>query len=143
MKKLVNKAFWFAIAALVCGVFYREFTKAAGFDGRTALAFMHPHLLGLGSLFFLILALFSTSTDLTAQKGFNAFTVVYIVGLCVTVVMFGVRGVIQVLAASGRFTLSAAGNSAIAGIAGLGHLMLGTGLLLILSCLKRSGVQKN
>ena len=37
MKKTVNLAFFYAIMAMVGGVFYREFTKYSGFEGRTAL----------------------------------------------------------------------------------------------------------
>ena len=142
MKKLVKFAYAYAFAALICGVFYREFTKALAFDGRTALAFKHPHLLGLGTLFFLVLALFSIKTDLSEQKGFSVYLVVYSAGLCFTVLMLGVRGVLQVLQAAGRLSLSAGLNSMVSGLAGLGHIALGTGLILILSCLSRSAVQK-
>ena len=37
MKKLLNTAFIYALAAMAGGVFYREFTKFNGFSGRTAL----------------------------------------------------------------------------------------------------------
>ena len=37
MKKLLNTAFVYALAAMAGGVFYREFTKFNGFTGRTAL----------------------------------------------------------------------------------------------------------
>ena len=36
MKKLLNTAFIYALAAMAGGVFYREFTKFNGFSGRTA-----------------------------------------------------------------------------------------------------------
>ena len=36
MKKYINLSFIYAMAAIVCGVFYREFTKFTGFTGKTA-----------------------------------------------------------------------------------------------------------
>ena len=77
MKKLINIAFIYAIAAIVCGVFYREFTKAMAFAGRTTLAFTHLHLFALGTVIFLILALFSLRTNLMEQKKFKAFFVIH------------------------------------------------------------------
>lgn len=41
MKKLLNTAFIYALAAMAGGVFYREFTKFNGFSGRTALGLVH------------------------------------------------------------------------------------------------------
>lgn len=35
MKKYINIAFIYAIAAIACGVFYREFTKFHGFTGKS------------------------------------------------------------------------------------------------------------
>ena len=34
MKKYINTAFIYAIAAMAGGVFYREFTKGNGFEGK-------------------------------------------------------------------------------------------------------------
>ena len=48
MKKLLNTAFIYALAAMAGGVFYREFTKFNGFSGRTALGLVHTHLFLLG-----------------------------------------------------------------------------------------------
>ena len=81
MKKYINIAFIYGIAAIACGVFYREFTKFNGFTGKTALAFTHLHLFVLGTLLFLILAIFSQLTDITKQKAFTWFLRLYNVGL--------------------------------------------------------------
>ena len=43
MKKYANSALIYAIAAMVFGVFYREFTKFMGFTGESALSVMHTH----------------------------------------------------------------------------------------------------
>ena len=50
MKKLLNTAFIYALAAMAGGVFYREFTKFNGFSGRTALGLVHTHLFLLGTV---------------------------------------------------------------------------------------------
>ena len=44
MKKPIWIAFGYAIAAMACGVFYREFTKFFDFTGTTTLAVSHVHL---------------------------------------------------------------------------------------------------
>ena len=59
MKKYLNISLIYAIAAMVGGVFYREFTKWNGFTGMTALGKVHTHLFLLGMLMFLIIALFA------------------------------------------------------------------------------------
>ena len=57
MKRLLNTAIGYFIAASAAGVFYREFTKWNGFTGKTTLGFVHTHLFVLGMFLFLILAL--------------------------------------------------------------------------------------
>lgn len=56
MKKYFNVSLCYAIAAMVAGVFYREFTKAMGFTGPTTLLRVHPHQCGV-----------DTSTPVAAQ----------------------------------------------------------------------------
>ena len=63
MKKYINYAFIYAILGLASGVFYREFTKFHDFTGKTALSVTHVHFLTLGTLFFLITALFVLNID--------------------------------------------------------------------------------
>lgn len=138
MKKLVNTAFIYAIAAMVCGVFYREFTKMMSFEGRTTLAFTHLHLFALGTFVFLILALFSLQTDLLMQKKFKAFFLTYNIGLPLMVGMFFVRGILQVLGTP----LSAGMNAAISGIAGITHIILAVGIVLLFLCLKNVTIKE-
>lgn len=138
MKKLVNTAFIYAIAAMVCGVFYREFTKMMSFEGHTTLAFTHLHLFVLGTFVFLILALFSLQTDLLMQKKFKAFFLTYNIGLPLMVGMFFVRGILQVLGTP----LSAGMNAAISGIAGITHIILAVGIVLMFLCLKNVTIKK-
>lgn len=134
MKKLIRLSFLYAIAAMVGGVFYREFTKFNGFEGRTALGFVHTHLFLLGMVIFLLAALFAGRTGLTTTKPFGAFLVVYNIGVPLTTVMFLVRGVTQVL----QLPLSTGASAAISGIAGIGHILTGVGLVLFFLALYRA-----
>ena len=52
-----NLALIYAVAAMVSGVFFREFTKFTQFTGQTRLSVMHTHYFMLGMFFFLILLL--------------------------------------------------------------------------------------
>lgn len=140
MKKMIRISFIYVILALVGGVFYREFTKLNGFTGVTVLADIHVHLMVLGTFMFMILALFSQRTNLILEKKFKYFMIVYNSGLLLTVIMIIIRGIIQVLGLS----LSSGMNASISGIAGIGHILLGIGLiLLMLILLKISGEDKN
>lgn len=133
MKRFINTAFIYAIAAMAGGVFYREFTKFNGFSGRTSLGFVHTHLFILGMLFFLVLALFQKSYSLDQAPRFGAFFLIYNAGMVVITATFLWRGVSQVLA----LPLSTGMDAAISGIAGLGHILLGVGVVLFFLILKR------
>ena len=137
MKKYLNLAFAYAIAAMAGGVFYREFTKFNGFTGPTALGKVHTHLFLLGMVMFLLVALFAAQGDLMKQKTFRVFLRVYNVGVPLTAVMMAVRGVTQVLGMS----LSTAASASISGIAGIGHILTGVGIILLLVSLK--GLEKD
>lgn len=138
MKKYLNIAMGYAIAAMAGGVFYREFTKWNHFSGITMLSKVHAHLFMLGMMVFLLVALFSRHMDLEKEKSFRRFFLIYNIGLPLTVVMMLVRGIIQVK----ETALSAGADAAISGIAGIGHILLSIGLLLLLVTLKRAA-EKN
>ena len=134
MKKYLNYSLGYAIAAMAGGVFYREFTKRNGYTGVTALGKVHAHLFLLGMLVFLIVALFAAHNDLAGQKIFRLFLCLYNIGLPLTAIMFVVRGIPQVL----NITLSAGADAAISGFAGIGHILIGIGLILLLLSLKKT-----
>lgn len=134
MKKYWNIAIAYAAAAMAGGVFYREFTRWNGFTGTTALGKVHAHLFLLGMMVFLFVALFSVQFDLEKQKTFRVFLWLYNTGVPLTVLMLLVRGIPQVLGV----TLSPGAGAAVSGIAGIGHILAGTGLILLLLSLKRS-----
>lgn len=134
MKKYLNIALAYAVAAMAGGVFYREFTKFNGFTGTTALGKVHAHLFLLGMLVFLVVALFASQRSLTKYKTFRVFLWVYNLGVPLTAVMLLVRGVTQVLA----LPLTAGASAAVSGIAGIGHILVGVGLILLLTALKQA-----
>ncbi len=133
MKKYINLSFIYAMAAIACGVFYREFTKFHAFTGRTTLAFTHLHLFALGSMMFLLIALFAERTDLESQKTFKPFMILYNIGLPFLTVMFFVRGIFQVLGTP----LSSVASAAVSGIAGIGHTILTAALILLFLSLQK------
>ena len=134
MKKYLNLSLVYAIAAMAGGVFYREFTKLQGFTGVTALGKVHTHLFLLGMLVCLMVALFAERLDLTGIRSFRIFQWTYHIGVPLTAVMLLVRGITQVLG----LTLSKGASAAISGIAGIGHIVTGVGIILLLVSLKKA-----
>ncbi|MEF9969299.1 MAG: DUF2871 domain-containing protein [Ruthenibacterium sp.] len=133
MKKYLNFSLGYAIAAMVGGVFYREFTKFNAFTGVTALGKVHTHLFLLGMMLFLIVALFAAHTKLADEKMFRGFMIVYNIGVPLTAIMLVVRGIPQVLG----IVLASGASAAISGIAGIAHILTGTGLVLLLLSLRK------
>ena len=133
MKKYLNAALIYAAAAMAGGVFYREFTKFNGFDEVTALGKVHTHLFLLGMIVFLVIALYSEKHGLEKQKTFRVFMWVYNIGVPLTAVMLTVRGIFQVNSTE----LSSAADAAISGIAGIGHILTGIGIILLIISLKK------
>lgn len=132
MKRYINTALVYAVLAMIGGVFYREFTKLAGFSGRTALAFVHTHYFMLGMVMFLVLLALEKTFGFTTPKT-GRVLVAYHVGLNLTAVMLVVRGVVQVMGLS----LSSAANASISGLAGIGHILLGVSLVVLLLQIRR------
>ena len=134
MKKYLNVSILYAIAALIGGVFYREFTKINKYTGVTALGKVHVHLFMLGTIVFLLVSLFEMQQKLQENKTFRAFMWVYNIGLPITVIMFAIRGITEVL----NMNLSSSASAAISGMAGIGHILTGTGIILLLVSLKKT-----
>lgn len=133
MKKSINYALCYAVLAMIGGVFYREFTKFNDFEGVTALGKVHTHFFMLGMIMYLIIALFARHCDLYGEKLFKVFRAVYNTGVPLTGIMLGVRGVTEVLGTE----LSKGASAAISGIAGIGHILMGAGIVLFLVTLKK------
>ena len=133
MKKYINLSLIYAVLGLLAGVFYREFTKWNGFTGVTTLGKVHTHLFMLGMFLFLLVALFAQNHDLEGQKSFRLFMKVYNVGLPLVATTMVVRGVTQVLGTQ----LSKGLNASIAGMAGIGHILVSIGIISLLLALKK------
>lgn len=68
------------------------------------------------------------------MKSFRVFMWIYNIGVPLTAVMMLVRGVTQVFGLS----LSSALSASISGIAGIGHILNGVGIVLLLISLKKT-----
>lgn len=132
MKRYMNAGLLYAILAMVGGVFYREFTKFNGFTAKTTLGVVHTHFFLLGMVFFLMLLVLEKNFSFTGPKTGRVLAV-YHIGLNLTAVMLVVRGVVQVLGVS----LPTGMNAAISGMAGIGHILLGIGLIWLLLEVRR------
>lgn len=134
MKRLINASIVYVALALVDGVFYREFIKLNGFSTYTSLSVVHTHYFMLGMMFFLILALLEMNLHFMNDRT-KRYVFFYHLGLNLTVIMLMIRGVIQVVYLN---SLTTALNVVIAGIAGIGHLILGISLIMILISIKNA-----
>lgn len=119
---------------MVGGVFFREFTKFNKFDGVTTLAKVHGHLFVLGMLGFLLVALFSQQISFEKTKTYKWFMILYNIGLVMSAIMMVVRGVMQVK----QVALTSALNASISGMAGIGHILLGIGIVLFIQSLRQA-----
>lgn len=112
----VSAAVWAGLG-LASGLYYREFTRSLHFEGFTQLALAHTHALALGTTFLLILLALAKAFDLN-ERSVGILLLLWNIGLGVTFGMLAIKGTMQVLAAP------MADSGAIAGIAGLGHIVL-------------------
>lgn len=134
MKKYLNISMIYALCAMTGGVFYREFTKFNGFTGVTVLSKVHTHFFLLGMVVFWVVALFSAQNDLKEIKSFRIFMCIYNIGVPLTATMMVVRGILQVLGTP----VSAGSSAAISGIAGMGHILTGVGMILLILSFKKT-----
>lgn len=117
----------YAVAAMIFGVFYREFTKFSGFSGQTTLSVIHTHYFLLGMFFSLLLMLIEKALSFSDQNT-EKILIVYQIGLNITALGFLMRGLTQVW----ETELSKGLNASISGIAGIGHILTGICLILLL-----------
>ncbi|MCI9046033.1 MAG: DUF2871 domain-containing protein [Hungatella sp.] len=131
-KRYANLALVYAIAAMVFGVFYREYTKFSHFSGKTNLSVMHTHYFLLGMFFFLMLMVIE-KVFAFSDKSVGKTVFVYQVGLNITGIGFLIRGLTQVWGTQ----LSRGMDASISGIAGIGHILTGVSMVLILLKIKK------
>ncbi len=120
MKKLYYAALAYMVAGLAAGYFVRLYVESRQFEGETMLGLLHFHLLVLGMMMFMLLLGLEKALSLSRFKSFRLFYWHYNAGLVVTCGMMLVHGVMQV-------NDQTAGGM-IAGIAGLGHILLAAAL---------------
>ena len=120
---------------LIGGVYYREFTKMKDFDtiGQfTQLGTVHTHFLALGVLLGFIFLTLVRVFDLGRSNKLMPAVWLWIVGVSVTGGMQLVKGTMQV-AGNEAFE-----SPAIAGISGLGHMVLTVGFIFLLMAVSRA-----
>ena len=133
MKVCLGFALFYMLLGLCLGVFAREYTKRKGLDPaeakKTNLMDLHPHTLVLGMFMFIILSIFGYLSHSFAPDRalFAWFMVFYNIGLLGTLFMLFVRGMVQL----GSKIPGKKGNAMISGMAGLMHIILTIGLILL------------
>lgn len=116
----------FAGLGLASGLYYRELTRTLEFTGDTQLATAHTHFLALGLLLGLSLLLLEHAFRLSESTKLFTWTVgLWHAGVILTAGMQVFKGTLQVLGSE------AATSKAIAGVSGLGHMIL-TAMLVVL-----------
>lgn len=125
MRKLYYASFAYMVAGVASGLFYREFTKLNGFgEGQfTQLGLAHTHLLTLGVIFPLIFLLLEKAFALSSSKLFDWFFWTWNAGVVLTSAMLICHGSLTVLGLES--------TKMIAGIAGMGHMLLTAGFVLL------------
>ncbi|MFF2495650.1 DUF2871 domain-containing protein [Agromyces sp. NPDC058064] len=131
MLKLFYAAFAYMIVGVASGLYYRELTKSQGFpEGEfTQLGLAHTHLLTLGFIVLLIVLVLEKVFELSQSRLFGWFFWVYNAGVVLTSAMLVWHGTLTVLGEES--------TAAIAGIAGLGHILVTAGMVLLFLALRR------
>ena len=131
MRRLFSAAFAYMLVGVASGLFYREFTKINDFpEGEaTQLGLVHTHLLVLGFVVLLIVLLLEKTFALSESRLFGWFFWLYNAGLVLTSAMMIWHGSLTVLGQESR--------GMIAGSAGLGHILLSAGMILLFLALRK------
>lgn len=132
MKKIANTAFIYAIIAMICGVIYREGSKFLGITEPITWSLTHTHFFVLGMFFFLIILLLEKSFHLTKEKKFKSFYITYNIGLVLTGIMLWIRGIFDITKNAPVMY-----DKMISGISGIGHILLGIGIIIFFIILKK------
>ena len=133
---MINKLFtsgavW-TILGLASGLFYREFTRQRDFTGFTQLAVAHTHALALGTIILLVALGLTKVFALDGDRRLGLFLLFWNIGLGLTFSMMLVKGSLQVQG------VAFADSPMIAGISGLGHMILTGAFVLFFLILRRA-----
>lgn len=134
----MNASIVYFLLTMIGGVFYREFTKWNGYTAPTTLGVLHVHLLVLGTVVFLLIAVIAKITDLENNSLFKKFFVTYNIALPVMVLMLLARGIVQVL----DIEIGKMGNGMLSGFAGLSHIGIMIAFIFLLLAIKKEMLKK-
>lgn len=138
-KSLADISLATLVLGLAGGVFYREFTKLYGYTGYTSLNKVHPHVLTLGFLallitYLLVFVLIKNKIEINPKLQKSVY--IWMAGLLITNLNFLLRGIFEVIG----YSPSKAIVGAVAGIGGIGHILIAVGLVwgaaMLLSAMK-------
>lgn len=138
MKKIVNTALIYAIVAMICGILYREGSRFLELTESTYWSLTHTHFFILGMFFFLIVLVLEKEFHITTDKKFNIFYIIYNLGLIITGIMLWMRGIIDIVG-----NVSSTYDKMISGVSGIGHILLGVGIILFFIILNNKIKGKN
>lgn len=123
-------ALWTAVG-LASGLAYRELTRGGGFAGFTQLSVVHTHTLVLGTVAGLGLLALQRVFLLGRDRRFGWFLWTWTIGLALTAGGLATKGTLQVLGSPN------ADSPALAGVSGMGHILLTVGFVLLFVVLGR------
>lgn len=126
-----SAAVWTALG-LASGLFYREFSRQLAFTGTTQLSVAHTHALALGTTILLVVLALTKVFSLDDDRRLRMFLLFWNAGLALTFTMMLVKGSLQVLG------VAFASSPMIAGISGLGHMVLAGTFVLFFLILRRA-----
>lgn len=132
IKRLFTSAAVWTTLGLASGLFYRELTRQRDFTGFTQLSVAHTHALALGTTILLVALALTKVFGLDADRRLRWFLLFWNAGLALTFTMMIVKGSLQVLGAA------FADSPMIAGISGLGHMILTGSFVLFFLILRRA-----
>lgn len=129
MRQSLQIGLAYTVFGLAAGVFERVFTSMYDYTGASALSTMHTHLIMLGTVIMLIVGILVSVLDIEDDGTLRSFFIIYNAGVALAVFGQLWRGVHQVLGTD-YSTLVGWYSGAIAATSGLGHGLIGAGLLL-------------
>ncbi|WP_319803216.1 DUF2871 domain-containing protein [Brachybacterium subflavum] len=125
---------------LASGLAFREITKHSDWPAtdHTQLSVVHTHLLTLGVVTLLaVLALEAVLRLSDSPRLFGWFQGIYHAGVLISTIMMFVRGLLTVQGAD-----LGGMDPMIAGIAGIGHILLTVGFVLLMVLIRRAIVRR-
>lgn len=131
---LFNMAITYGVMGLCGGVFYREFTKYYAYTDGTHLGKLHVHTLVLGMIGTAVFYLLVKNLDEEKLRKLKKPLNIYNTGLIFTVANMMLIGIKEVVSEG----TTVVNQAAMDGVSGIGHILLGVGLIYTLVKIKNS-----